>query len=82
MKRIVVLAGLIMLAGCGGSPQAVGENSADSIRTTAVGNVVSTIPSPTPTPETTAPEDNAAAPASDLPVANAGDTSNAAAAGL
>jgi len=50
MKRVllvgVVLAGL---AGCGGSPAAVGQNSADSITTTAVGNVVATVPSPTPT---------------------------------
>ncbi len=61
MKRILVLAGLIALAGCGSSPEAVGENSADSIKTTAVGNVVATIPSPTPTPTTTEPEDNAAA---------------------
>ena len=51
MKRVLLAgAGLIMLAGCGGSQSAVGENSADSITTTAVGNVVATQPSPTPTP--------------------------------
>lgn len=51
MKR-VLLVGVILagLAGCGGSPAAVGQNSADSITTTAVGNVVATVPSPTPTP--------------------------------
>jgi hypothetical protein len=51
MKR-VLLVGVILtgLAGCGGSPTAVGQNSADSITTTAVGNVVATVPSPTPTP--------------------------------
>ena len=50
MKRIL-LVGLVALAGCSGGSGAVGENSADSIRTEAVGNVVATIPSPTPTPE-------------------------------
>ena len=51
MRRIM-LAGtsLLVLAGCGGAQDAVGANSADSITTTAVGNVVATIPSPTPTP--------------------------------
>lgn len=50
MKR-VLLTGAIMaaLSGCGGSQTAVGQNSADSITTTAVGNVVATVPSPTPT---------------------------------
>jgi hypothetical protein len=71
MKR-VLLVGVILtgLAGCGGSPTAVGQNSADSITTTAVGNVVATVPSPTPTPTENAaaavpdnvavPEDNVA----------------------
>jgi hypothetical protein len=50
MKRVLLVgASMIALAGCGGSPSAVGENSADSITTTAVGNVVAAIPSPTPT---------------------------------
>ncbi len=48
MRLLVVSAGLVALAGCGGSPGPVGENSADSITTTAVGNVVATAPSPTP----------------------------------
>jgi hypothetical protein len=66
MKR-VLLVGVILagLAGCGGSPTAVGQNSADSITTTAVGNVVATVPSPTPTPvenAAAAVADNAAAP--------------------
>ena len=51
MKRVLLMsAGLVMLAGCGGSQSAVGENSADSVTTTAVGNVVAAIPSATPTP--------------------------------
>jgi hypothetical protein len=51
MKRLLVTgAGLLLLAGCGGSSDPVGENSAGSVTTTAVGNVVATIPSPTPTP--------------------------------
>lgn len=41
--------GLIALSGCGGSPEAVGENSTGSIKTTAVGEVVAT-PSPTAPP--------------------------------
>jgi len=51
MKR-VLLVGVILtgLTGCGGSPAAVGQNSADSITTTAVGNVVATVPTATPTP--------------------------------
>lgn len=51
MKRMLLVGVILaMLAGCGGSPTAVGQNSADSITTTAVGNVVATVPSPTPTP--------------------------------
>jgi hypothetical protein len=44
---------LLVLAACSGGSDAVGENSAGSIRTTAVGNVVATIPSPTPSPTAT-----------------------------
>ena len=59
MKRVLLVGVILsMLAGCGGSPAAVGQNSADSITTTAVGNVVATVPSPTPTPT----ENAAAAP--------------------
>jgi hypothetical protein len=51
MKRVLLVGVILtMLSGCGGSPTAVGQNSADSITTTAVGNVVATVPSPTPTP--------------------------------
>jgi hypothetical protein len=51
MKRVLLVGVILtMLAGCGGNPAAVGQNSADSITTTAVGNVVATVPSPTPTP--------------------------------
>ena len=54
MRRTVLAgASLMVLAACSGSSNAVGENSAGSIRTTAVGNVVGTIPSPTPTPTPT-----------------------------
>jgi hypothetical protein len=53
--RRTILAGtsLLVLAACSGGSDAVGENSAGSIKTTAVGNVVATIPSPTPSPTAT-----------------------------
>ena len=58
MKRVLLVgASMIALAGCGGSPCAVGQNSADSITTTAVGNVVATQPSPTATENAAAPDD-------------------------
>ena len=61
MKRVLLVGAILTgLAGCGGSPTAVGQNSADSITTTAIGNVVATVPSPTPTPT-----ENAAAAAPD-----------------
>lgn len=51
MKRVLLVGAILAaLSGCGGSQTAVGQNSADSITTTAVGNVVATVPSPTPTP--------------------------------
>jgi len=62
MKRMLLVGGILAVSGCGGSPAAVGQNSADSITTTAVGNVVAAVPSPTPTP---APVENAAAAAPD-----------------
>ena len=66
MKRVLLVGVILtMLAGCGGSPTAVGQNSADSITTTAVGNVVAKVPSPTPTPTenaAAATPDNVAAP--------------------
>ena len=65
-------AGLLVLAGCGGGATAVGENSAESIKTTAVGEVVATIATPTPTPTPTADADATAS--------NAGDTATDAAA--
>jgi hypothetical protein len=73
MKR-VLLVGVILttLAGCGGSPTAVGQNSADSITTTAVGNVVATVPSPTPTPT----ENAAAAVADNVAVPDDSVTTN------
>ena len=66
MKRVLLVGVILtMLSGCGGSPTAVGQNSADSITTTAVGNVVAKVPSPTPTPTenaAAATPDNVAAP--------------------
>jgi len=65
MKRVLLLGAILAaLSGCGGSQTAVGQNSADSITTTAVGNVVATVPSPTPTPveNAAAAADNVAAP--------------------
>ena len=51
MRRTVLIgASLLALSGCGGSPDAVGENSAGSIKTTAVGEVVANVAAPTPTP--------------------------------
>jgi hypothetical protein len=47
---LVASVALITLSGCGGSQDAVGENSAGSIKTTAVGEVVGNIATPTPTP--------------------------------
>lgn len=41
---------LMALSGCSGSSDAVGENSAGSIKTTAVGEVVANIAAPTPIP--------------------------------
>lgn len=49
MTRLLVCGALVLLSGCG-NPGAVGANSADSVTTTAVGNIVGTLPSPTPTP--------------------------------
>lgn len=61
MKRVLLLGAILAaLSACGGSQTAVGQNSADSITTTAVGNVVATVPSPTPTSV-----ENAAAAAAD-----------------
>ncbi|WP_066588969.1 hypothetical protein [Sphingomonas pruni] len=65
MKRVLLLGAILAaLSGCGGSQTAVGQNSADSITTTAVGNVVATVPSPTPTPveNAAAAADNVGAP--------------------
>jgi len=65
MKRVLLVGVILtMLSGCSGSPTAVGQNSADSITTTAVGNVVATVPSPTPTPteNAAAAPDNVAVP--------------------
>jgi len=66
MKRVLLVGAILTgLSGCGGSTAAVGQNSADSITTTAVGNVVAKVPSPTPTPTenaAAATPDNVAAP--------------------
>lgn len=70
---------LMALSACSGSSDPVGENSAGSIKTTAVGEVVANIATPTPTP--TAEATDAAANSTDA-AADAADTAvdNAAAA--
>jgi len=74
MKRLLGV-GLALLAGCSGTSGPVGENSADSITTTAVGNVVAAQPPPTPSPtETAAPADDNGAMADDSASANAAAT--------
>ena len=66
MRRTIwAMASLTMLAACGGSAAPVGENSAGSIKTTAVGEVVANIATPTPTPAPTAEVANAAAAVAD-----------------
>ena len=66
MRRLVLAAGVMVLSSCGGGNQeAVGANSPDSIVTTAVGNVVGTIPNEAATPgnaTTTVPDGNMIAP--------------------
>lgn len=56
MRRTAfIAASLLLLTACGGgTPAAVGENSAASIKTTAVGEIVSNLATPTPTPTPTA----------------------------
>lgn len=51
LRTIMASVALMAMSACG-SPGAVGENSAGSIKTTAVGSVVDTIPSATPTAST------------------------------
>jgi hypothetical protein len=55
MRRTIwIAASLLMLSACGGgASDPVGENSAGSIRTTAVGEVVANAATPTPTPAAT-----------------------------
>ena len=80
MKRLLGV-GLAVLAGCSGGSGPVGENSADSITTTAVGNVVAAQPTPTPTPtptETAAPADDNGAKADGSATANAAAASDVA----
>lgn len=64
MRATIWAMGLaVLVAGCGKSSEPVGENSAGSVRTTAVGEIVGTVPGPTPTPaiDTTAADDPAGA---------------------
>ncbi|MBN8814215.1 MAG: hypothetical protein J0J06_02070 [Sphingomonas sp.] len=79
MRRTVwASAGLLVLAGCGGGADAVGENSTGSVKTTAVGEVVANIATPTPTPtptvEATDTASNAADAATDAVDAATGDS--------
>lgn len=73
MKRLLGCGALVLLSGCG-SPSAVGANSADSVTTTAVGNIVGTLPSPTPTPVIV---DNSAMPIDSSAINYAGENSAA-----
>lgn len=66
---------LMALSGCSGSSDAVGENSAGSIKTTAVGEVVANIATPTPTP--TADTTDAASNATDAAEDAASDAADA-----
>lgn len=73
MRAIVgaAAAGLLALVGCGKHAEPVGENSAGSVKTTAIGTIVGTVPTPTPTPSGAA-AGNAAA-AADAAVTATGD---------
>lgn len=73
---------LAALSGCSGSSDAVGENSAGSIKTTAVGEVVANIATPAPTSTPTAgnattPMTNDMAEAADVPAAAADNATTA-----
>jgi len=70
---------LVALSGCSGGSDAVGENSAGSIKTTAVGEVVANIatPTPTPTPEATDVATNSADAAADVATDAVGAADNA-----
>ncbi len=51
MRRMIGIgASVLMLGGCGSGSEPVGENSAGSVKTTAVGEVVinSAVPAPSP----------------------------------
>lgn len=69
MRAAILAMGLAVLAvACSKSSEPVGENSAGSIKTTAVGEIVGTIPSPTPT-SNAANDDATTANAADLDTA-------------
>lgn len=77
--KVWLIAGvaLMVLSGCGGTPEAVGENSAGSIKTTAVGEVVvnAAAATPTPTPTPTAEATDATSNAIDAAGDDAGSAS-------
>jgi hypothetical protein len=70
MKRFWLGLGIALATTACSSQQTASENSADSVRTTAIANIVAAIPSPTPTPSGASDPDNAAATASQSDLSN------------
>lgn len=72
MKRFWLGLGIALAMTACSNQQTASENSADSVRTTAIANIVAAIPSPTPssTPTAATDPDNAAATASQSDLSN------------
>ena len=70
MKRFWLGLGIALATTACSNQQTASENSADSVRTTAIANIVAAIPSPTPTPTGASDPDNAAATASQSDLSN------------
>lgn len=68
MKRLWLGLGVALATTACSNQQTASENSADSVRTTAIANIVAAIPSPTPT--ATPEAGNLATPASESDVSN------------
>jgi len=60
MKRLWLGLGIALATTACSNQQTASENSAESIRTTAMANIVAAIPTPTPTPTATPEPGNAA----------------------